>query len=157
MELESRLPFDLCYFNNTSLKLDFLRLNGLFDERMRWLGEDWELGYRLYQNGLVMMFHPRAKGYHYKSLTFADLCCHRVGAVGPSKPVYATEAGREQLEKRTRRTSTKKYRLQASILSLLVPLLSPLKFLLDSRIRLPGLVYKAFYVYYGILRPSRKH
>jgi glycosyltransferase involved in cell wall biosynthesis len=156
MELESRLPFDLCYFNNTSLKAPFLRANGLFDERMRWLGEDWELGYRLYQKGLVMMFHPQAKGYHYKRLTFADLCRHRAGAVGPGKPFYTTEAGRELLEKRAQRTRTMKYRLQAWGLKHLVPLLSPLRLLLDSRIRLPGMIYRAFYVYYAILTPATK-
>ena len=62
------------YSNNVSLKVEFLRKNGTFDEDFRTYGwEDTELGYRLIRRGLRLLYNPNAVGYHYKYISFADL------------------------------------------------------------------------------------
>lgn len=139
-----------CYFGNTSLKLNFLRQNGLFDESFHsWGFEDFDLGYRLIQKkGMVLLYNPAAVGYHYKKVSFKEVCefPHKMAA---SRKLYeATEAGQIFLASEKRRKSTRKYQLQMLFVRLLVPLLFPLKPLLDSRIPLPGAIYRAFYAYH---------
>jgi GT2 family glycosyltransferase len=145
-------------FLNTSAKVAFLRANGLFDERFRAYGyEDIELGYRLVKKGLRMIYNPDAIGYHFKRVTFADMC-HRVGlmATTPSLKIFeGTEAGAYYLENQARRRETRTYRMQRLFAKMTVPLLAPIKPMLDSRIPLPGFVYAAFLAYYGSLKGKR--
>jgi glycosyltransferase involved in cell wall biosynthesis len=143
---------------NTSVKLAFLRENGIFDERFRHYGyEDIELSYRLTKKGFRMLFNPNCIGYHYKRVTFNDMCRRGwIMATTPSLKVFeTTEAGRQYLANDARRRSTWKYRLQSGLARVAVPVLSPLKPLLDSRIPLPGAVYGAFYAYYGSRKAHR--
>ena len=140
---------------NTSVKLQFLRENGIFDERFRHYGyEDVELSYRLVKKGFRMLYNPNCIGYHYKRVTFSDICRRGwIMATTPSLKVFeATEAGQRYLANDARRRARWKYRLQSGLSKALVPVLSPLKPLLDSRIPLPGAVYGAFYAYYGSRR-----
>lgn len=137
---------------NTSVKLGFLQENGMFDERFRDYGyEDIELSFRLVKKGYRMLFNPDCIGYHHKRVTFNDMC--RRGwlmATTPSLKVFeGTEAGQHYLANDARRRATRKYRVQSRLARLAVPFLRPLKPLLDSRIPLPGMVYAAFYAYYG--------
>lgn len=156
MPLRTRLSFEHCYFGNTSLKLSFLRENGSFDEEFRGYGcEDWDLGFRLQQKGLVMMYNPRAIGYHHKRMTFADFCGLRQKMAASYGLFYTKDAGRAMLESQRRRRATRQYRFQRRLIECLVPVLTPLKPLLDSRIPLPGSVYHAFYAYYGVLSSAR--
>jgi GT2 family glycosyltransferase len=140
---------------NTSVKLEFLRENGTFDERFRYYGyEDVELSYRLVKKGFRMLYNPNCIGYHYKRVTFSDMCRRGwIMATTPSLKVFeSTEAGQRYLANDARRRATWKYQIQSGLSRLLVPLFSPLKSLLDSRIPLPGVVYGAFYAYYGSRR-----
>ncbi len=144
---------------NTSLKLAFLQKNGLFDERFHQYGyEDIELCYRLAKKGLRMLYNPRCIGYHYKRVTFGDMC-HRgqLMATTPSLKVFeTTEAGKVYLANDVRRRSSRSYRLQYLLARLVVPLLAPLRPLLDSRVPLPGAIYAAFYAYYGSYRARER-
>ncbi len=145
-------------FLNTSAKVAFLRANGLFDERFRAYGyEDVELGYRLVKKGLRMIYNPDAVGYHFKRVTFADMC-RRVAlmATTPSLKIFeGTEAGAHYLEGQARRRGTRRYRVQRLFAKMTVPLFAPMKSMLDSRIRFPGFVYAAFLAYYGSLKGKR--
>jgi GT2 family glycosyltransferase len=137
---------------NTSVKLNFLRENGIFDERFRYYGyEDVELSYRLVKKGFRMLYNPNCIGYHYKRVTFSDICRRGlIMATTPSLKVFeSTEAGQQYLANDARRRATWKFRMQSRLSQVLVPLFSPLKRILDSRIPLPGVVYAAFYAYYG--------
>ncbi len=144
---------------NTSLKRAFLQSNGLFDERFRHYGyEDIELCYRLAKKGLRMLYNPCCVGYHYKRVTF-DAMCRRgwTLATTPSLKIFErTEAGKEYLANDARRRNSWKYRLQYLLARLVVPLLAPLRPLLDSRVPLPGAVYAMFYAYYGSYRARER-
>jgi GT2 family glycosyltransferase len=145
---------------NTSVKVEFVRENGLFDERFRYYGyEDVELSYRLVKKGFRMLYNPNCVGYHYKRVTFSDMCRRGwIMATTPSLKVFeSTEAGQQYLANDSRRRATWKYRTQSRLAQVLVPLLSPLKPLLDSPIPLPGMVYAAFYAYYGSRRAHQAH
>ncbi len=52
---------------NVSVKADFLRLHGRFDERLRW-HEDLEAGLRLHKQGLKLLYAPQAIAHHYHAL-----------------------------------------------------------------------------------------
>jgi glycosyltransferase involved in cell wall biosynthesis len=137
---------------NTSVKLAFLKENGIFDERFRDYGyEDIELCYRLAQKGLRMLVNHDCVGYHYKRVTFSDMCRRGwIMATTPSLKIFeSTEAGQRYQANNARRRASRKYRLQTQLARFVIPLLTPLKPLLDSRIPLPSVIYSAFYAYYG--------
>ncbi len=70
-ELEElrELPYYLFFACNISLKKSFLMENGLFSETLVKAGayahEDVELGFRLYQRGLRLLYNKNALAYHY--------------------------------------------------------------------------------------------
>jgi len=65
----------LCFFAcNISVKKDFLMKNGLFRERKGAAMEDIELGYRLGQKGLRIIYNKRALVYHHHPTTLTDAC-----------------------------------------------------------------------------------
>lgn len=145
-------------FLNISAKVQFLRTNGVFDERFRAYGyEDVELGYRLVKKGFRMIYNPDAVGYHYKRISFSDMCRRvRTMSTSPSLKIFeTTEAGVQYLGDQARRRSSRKYQLQKKLAKILVPLLAPLKPLMDSRVPLPGFIYAAFVAYYGSLEADR--
>ncbi len=149
MAVGERVEFVGCYFANTSVKVKFLRENGVFDEAFRsWGCEDWELGYRLIKKGMVMVYNPAAVAYHYKRVSFADVCQFR-GKMARSLRIFAAkEAGQVYFARERQRKASRRYRLQTLAARLLVPLLMPLKPLLDSQIPLPGSLYRACLAYY---------
>jgi glycosyltransferase involved in cell wall biosynthesis len=139
-------------FFNTSLKVSFLRENGLFDARFRQYGyQDLELGYRLIKKGMRLLYNPRCVGYHYKKVTFDDVCRHGwIMATSPMRQLFeSTEAGQDYMAKMARRRARWKYRIQNRLVWFFVPLLSPLRPLLDSHVPLPGPIYEAFYAYHA--------
>lgn len=59
---------------NLSLKRRFMLEKGLFDDSFRPTFEDIELGYRLEQQNLQIMFNKNAIGYHLRGSTFREYC-----------------------------------------------------------------------------------
>jgi glycosyltransferase involved in cell wall biosynthesis len=140
-----------CYFNNTSLKTEFLRENGTFDEDFRTYGyEDIELGYRLIRRGLRLLYNPNAIGYHYKYISFADLSFLLHSAVAAERVLQTKEAGAYLAGITAHRHSSVKYRMLKLLARWLTPALTPLRPLLDTQIPLPRIVYRALYHYYFV-------
>lgn len=142
------------YFCNTSVKSDFLKRNGIFNEIFRKYGwEDLELSYRLYQHGYRVLYSPEALGYHYKFETFQDTL-RRVLELNRSLTVFAnTDAGRCFLEERNRQEAHLKKPKRSAVKELLRPFKGPamllFRYLLDTRIPLPARVYE--YVFYDFV------
>lgn len=68
------VPYKYFYTSNISLKRQFLLENGLFDEDFPYAAwEDIELGFRLTKNGLRLILHPEAVGYHYHAVRKKDV------------------------------------------------------------------------------------
>ena len=67
--------FSFFYSNNLSLKRSFLLSNGLFDETFRYPAyEDSELGTRLIQRGLQIIFNPTARAEHWHNINLYTAC-----------------------------------------------------------------------------------
>jgi glycosyltransferase involved in cell wall biosynthesis len=136
------------YSGNISLKVEFLRKNGIFDEDFRSYGyEDNELGYRLIKRGLRLLYNPNAVGYHYKYVSFAE--SYRViPSVASQRVLQTKEAGAYFAEINARHQRTVKYRMKKALARWLTPALIPLRPLLDTQTPLPWIVYQALYHYY---------
>jgi glycosyltransferase involved in cell wall biosynthesis len=69
VEMEARrddLPYRFFFTGNLSVPKILLQQVGLFDEGFKsYSGEDTELGYRLKQAGVLMIYESKAVGYHY--------------------------------------------------------------------------------------------
>ena len=132
------------YSCNLSFKTAFLRSCGGFNESLPTL-EDTELGYRLRRLGMKMYFRRTPIGYHYQTFTF-EQACRRLERLSRGLAVFLlTDAGREMVKQR----ATLPYRLVDAAVKMIVPILAPLRFLLDSNVRLPNAIYRMFYWYYG--------
>lgn len=71
----SRIEWKYFYTCNLSLKKAFLLENGLFDEDFPYAAyEDSELGYRLTQKGMIIMYNRNAIGYHDHKSSLKDAC-----------------------------------------------------------------------------------
>lgn len=143
--------FRYFYSCNLSLKTAFVRESGMFDEGFKGCGfEDIELGYRLQDRGLRLLYNPPAVGYHHKFISFAD-ACRRAKVVRAALKLFENKGAgmvlaRMEAQKRARLAG----RLKRLSVRTLVPFLSPIKPLLDSHLRLPRVLYRAFYSYYAV-------
>jgi glycosyltransferase involved in cell wall biosynthesis len=93
--LSKRCEPDFSYFytNNLSLKRSFLLENGLFDESFRDAAyEDGELGFRLTQRGLKIVFKPEAKALHYHLMDL-EAACQRMVVRGRSYDQFVEKTG----------------------------------------------------------------
>jgi GT2 family glycosyltransferase len=144
--------FRFFYTCNLSLKTEFLRQTGAFDEDFKGYGyEDAELGYRLQKNGLRLLYNPAALAYHYKHVTFEE-ACHRAEQVALAFSVLKQkEAGKYLLNLEEREFSGAEPRgaVKKLIIAALHPfegmILSLLKLIVDSRIPLPWAAYRRLY------------
>lgn len=70
------LPYHFFYTSNVSIPRQFLLDNNLFfDEDFHFaMGEDGELGYRMQEKGMRMVFNPLALAKHEHYLTFKNIC-----------------------------------------------------------------------------------
>ena len=130
------------YTCNVSVKTEFLRKNNAFDEDFKvaaW--EDSELGFRLNEAGMRLLYNPAARAYHYQHISFDDACrrhkkvqeAHEVfrkKQAGRGQPVIKSSVLRERLKK------------------LLASALLPAKGLMDSKLPLPWSVYRAMFRIY---------
>lgn len=136
-----------CFYScNISLKTQFLRENGTFDEDFKTAAfEDTELGFRLEKRGLRLLYNPKAVGYHHRRMSFADVC-RRARAVAESGLVFRTKpAGRYLAEVEASRERSLGLRVKRRISNLLRPLFGMLRPVLDTHIRLPRYVYARIY------------
>jgi glycosyltransferase involved in cell wall biosynthesis len=132
------------YTCNLSFKAAFLRSCGGLNESLSVM-EDHELGFRLRERGMRMYFRRAAIGYHYQSFTF-EQACQRLERYSTGLGAFLlTDAGREMV----RRRKKPPYSLAEAGVKMIVPTLAPLRFLLDSKVRLPNAIYRMFYWYYG--------
>lgn len=136
-------------FGNTSVKARFLRQHGIFDEDIRTYGfEDTELAFRLRRNGWRLLYNPDAVGDHHKFVTFAAACERAKLTALTFRTLETKEYGRYLKGLRDRQKKSLRYRAGTLLVRTLVPVFSPLKPLLNSRVPLPWPVYAAFYHYY---------
>lgn len=132
------------YTCNISFKSEFLRLYGGFDESLSVL-EDHELGHRLSKGGMKMYFRRAALGYHNQSFTF-DQACRRLERYSHGLPAFfATEAGQAMITRRERLS----FRVANSAVRIIGPTLRPFRRILDSRIKLPNMIYRLYYWYFA--------
>jgi GT2 family glycosyltransferase len=146
------LDFRAFYTCNLSLKTEFLRRTGTFDEDFKGYGyEDTELGYRLQKNGMRLLYNPAAAAYHYKHVTFREACRRAEQVALALRVLRQKEAGRYllDLEERELSVARPRSRVKKLIVAFLRPfermILSPLRLIVDSRIPLPWIVYRRLY------------
>jgi glycosyltransferase involved in cell wall biosynthesis len=143
---KSEATFHFFYTCNVSLKTEFLRTCGQFDEEFKSAAyEDIELGYRLSNRGLRLFYNPAAIGYHHQFFSFEDACRKASGNCVASKLFFRKEAGQQVLKEIQSRHS--RYRQLLSNVAIgIARVLSPVRRLLDSSIPLPGIVYQLFFL-----------
>jgi hypothetical protein len=151
------LGFEYFVTWNLSLKAKFLRESGTFDEDFRAYGyEDYELGYRLAKKGLHLLYNPSAVGYHYRYVSFADVCRRAQLVAAAEKVLRTKEAGVSFAEMESQRRNALKSRMGRALAGRLRPILALLSPLLDTRVPLPWFVYRAIYSSYrrSVIRPA---
>ncbi len=135
------------YTCNLSVKREFLIKNGMFDENFQTAAfEDIELCYRLIKKGLRILYNPQAIGYHYKRLSYADVCRRAEMVCAASVLFETTEAGRYLKDRASRaKPITLKHRLKSAVGRAIAHSLVLLTPLLDTQVRLPWMVYRQLY------------
>ena len=143
---DQRPSFHFFYTCNVSLKTEFLRTCGLFDEEFKSAAlEDTELGYRLSKRGLEILYNPAAIGYHYQFFTFEDACRKKLGNAAAAEVFSRKEAGQQVLRETQKKHSRAGYALARGFAALVARVIAPVRRLLDSSVPLPGTVYKLLF------------
>ena len=62
------------WVSNMSFKKEFMLKHGMFRDWPAASHEDLELGYRLQQKGMKLIFNPNALGYHHDTETIESVC-----------------------------------------------------------------------------------
>ena len=132
---------DHFYTGNISLKAEFLRQNGGFDEDFKAAAyEDLELGYRLGKAGMRLLYNHKAFAYHEQFFSFADACRRSRNGTAAFEVFKQKEAGRRYC-----RPPSLKQRLIRQARKLVGPILSPFRSVMDSRVPLPAVIYKVMF------------
>lgn len=154
--------FRVFYSCNASLKTEFLRQTGSFDEDFQGYGyEDAELGYRLMKNGMRLLYNPAALAYHYKHVTFAQACHRAEKIVLAFSVLKQKEAGKYllNLEERELSGALPRGALKKLIITALRPfegmILGLLRLIVDSQIPLPWAAYRRLYSEATVARDGR--
>jgi glycosyltransferase involved in cell wall biosynthesis len=143
---KQELDYRFFYTCNLSLKTRFIRDTGQFDEEFKiaaW--EDIEFGYRLSKAGLRLLYNPRAIGYHEQFFLFDDICRKAEATAAARRVFLRKEAGTHFIQERKQRESQVGFRIAERLAGMMSPALVPLTFLLDSKVRLPSIVYRWMY------------
>ncbi|HXP82287.1 MAG TPA: glycosyltransferase [Verrucomicrobiae bacterium] len=150
---KQQLDFGAFYSCNLSLKTNFLRVQGQFDEDFKTAAyEDLELGYRLCNAGLQLLYNRQAVAYHHQFFLFVDACRKLHGNTLAARMFFQKEAGRYFLEQQRKRKARVSYRIAKWSATKVMPILRPAKRMLDSHVRFPSIVYHLFFWYYAIQR-----
>jgi glycosyltransferase involved in cell wall biosynthesis len=143
---KTEVDFRCFYTCNVSLKTEFLRRYGQFDEEFKCAAyEDSELAYRLSQHGLRLLYNSKAIGYHHQFFSFEDACRKARSNTGVTQLFFQKEAGRAIRHEIQRKESLFRYKIATRLARLAVTAVSPMRHLLDSSIPLPGMVYRSFF------------
>jgi hypothetical protein len=138
--------FEFFYTCNISLKTEFLRVAGQFDEEFKTAAyEDTELGYRLSKKGLKLVYRPKAIGYHHQFFLFGDACKKRLGNSKAEQVFFKKEAGQPVLQELQRKRSKWEHLLGAKVAHGIATMLHPVRKLLNSYVPLPRIVYRLFF------------
>jgi glycosyltransferase involved in cell wall biosynthesis len=149
-----QLTFLNFYTCNLSLKTEFLRTHGHFDEEFKSAAyEDIELGYRLGKAGLRLLYNAEAVGYHHQYFFFKNVCEKARRNAAATRLFGGKEAGRCILEQQRRRKSGLGYKIGRAIAIGLGAILSPFRSVLDSRVQLPSVIYHLLF-WYHVTRSS---
>ncbi|SRR5258706_3580181 len=141
----AQVDFRRLYTCNVSFKRRFLLENGCFDEDFKDAAyEDFELAYRLHQKGLTLFYDSLAVGFHHQRFTFRDACCRAERVASGYKILVGKQAFHALPVKRGIATTMAKILLRVA-----APMLAPFRSALDSRIRFPDWIYRAFYSSYA--------
>lgn len=85
--------YSFFYTNNLSLRRSFLITNGMFDEEFPSAAyEDSELGFRLVNRGLQIIFDPLAKAEHWHPMDLGS-ACRRMITRGASYDMFVAKTG----------------------------------------------------------------
>lgn len=138
--------FHFFYTCNVSLKTEFLRSAGQFDEDFKTAAyEDIELAYRLSKRGLKILYNPAAVGYHYQFFSFEDACRKELGNSAAAELFYGKEAGQQVWKELQERRSTRGFALAQKLAIKAARLFRPTRQLLNSYFPLPGVFYYLFF------------
>jgi glycosyltransferase involved in cell wall biosynthesis len=145
---KGRIELDYRYFYtcNLSVKTEFLKRNGVFDEDFKTAAyEDTELGYRLASVGMRLVHNRDAVAYHWQHVSF-DEACRRAKKASLAEEIFAKkEAGMHQRSiQRTRLPRS----VKQAIKGILAVLLLPIKFLVDKEVGLPWSMYRLIFAVY---------
>jgi GT2 family glycosyltransferase len=90
------VPESFFYAGNASVKLEFLRAAGPFDENFRYHAwDDYELGLRMSKLGMQACFLPQAKAEHIHDISLAGRC-RTMTRAGESAAVFERKHGGDQ-------------------------------------------------------------
>jgi glycosyltransferase involved in cell wall biosynthesis len=148
LQHEREISFTFFYTCNLSLKTEFLRTRGQFDEDFKSAAyEDTELAYRLNKTGLRLLYNARAVAYHYQFFSFSDACNRAKASQAAEKTFLTKEAGRILWAPRQKRRSRLWFPLATWVATMVGTVLRPARGLLNSSVPLPRLMYRLFYWY----------
>jgi glycosyltransferase involved in cell wall biosynthesis len=140
-------PARFLYTCNISFKTKFLLAHNGFNEALTVM-EDHELGYRLARSGMKMVFRKDAIGYHNQTFTF-EQACQRLERYKPGLGAFLqTEAGKSKAKQR----GSSWFRMAEGGATVLATMLSPLRAMIDTDVKLPNAVYRLLYTHYGARR-----
>jgi len=69
----TKLDYTVLWLSNASFKRDFMLEHGMFRDWPANAGEDVELGYRLQQKGMTLVYNSRALAYHHHPVTLESV------------------------------------------------------------------------------------
>lgn len=134
------------YTCNLSVKRALLQRVGGFDEEFtRPLYEDIELGYRLEQAGLRLIYAPTLRGLHHRRLTFGQMVA-RERRLPEAERLLARKPVGAELDIRPSEPMPLGRRLERAIIRAVY---LPLRWLADSRLPLPDRLYARMLNLYG--------
>lgn len=143
---KTEVDFHSFFTCNLSLKTEFLRTCGQFDEEFKSAAyEDTELGYRLSEQGMRILYNPAAIGYHYQFFSFEDACRKMRSNGAATEVFFRKKAGQQVLREIQSRRSGPRYALARTFATVFSKALSPIQRLLNSNVPLPSIVYRIFF------------
>jgi len=135
----TELNYEYFYSCNLSLKVEFLRRNGTFDEEFKTAAwEDIELGYRLSKVGMRLLYNPDALAYHHQHVSFDDACRRYRKSEAAGQVFRRKEAGRGL-------PFHEMSRFKRNLKQQIAGILSPFKSFMDCRLPLPWGMYRAMF------------